>query len=60
MSLKFIIFSPIEVIKQEKYQNGHRNVVYKSVNFVCLDNKGLLLLVEDSDRCMLYITKYVR
>ena len=44
----------------EIYQNGHRNGVYKSIIFVCLDNKDLLLLVEDSDRCMLYITKYVR
>ena len=60
MSLKFIIFSPIEVIKQEKYQNGHRYVVYKFIIFVCLDKKDLLLLVEDLDKCMLYITKYVR
>ena len=57
---KVFNISPIEVIKQKKYQNGHRNKIYKSVNFVCLDNKGLLLLVEDLDRCMLYIIKYVR
>ena len=30
-SLKFVIFSPIEVIKQNKYQKGHRNGVYKLI-----------------------------
>ena len=57
---KVFNISPIEVIKQKKYQNGHCYVVYKFIIFICLDNKDLLLLVEDSDRCMLYITKYVR
>ena len=40
---KVFNISPIEVIKQKKYQNGHRNKIYKSVNFVCLDKSIRLI-----------------
>ena len=33
---KVFNISPIEVIKQKKYQNGHRKEVYQSVIFECL------------------------
>ena len=54
------IFSDWGYKAKEIYQNDYRNTVYKSINFVCSDNKDFFLLVEDLDKCMLYITKYVR